>query len=113
VHELSVAGALLRLVEERARERGALRVLRVHVRVGELSGVAPELLAPAWEVVRTRGSCAGAELAIQPEPVRWCCAGCAATVPAGGALRCAACGGGAELAAGAALLLERIEMEVA
>ena len=100
------------MVEERARGAGARRVVRVHVCVGALSGVVPELLGSAWEVVRTRGACRGAELAVQSAPVCWRCPHCRVTIPPGAALRCATCGVPAELAAGAELRLERIEMEV-
>jgi hydrogenase nickel incorporation protein HypA/HybF len=113
VHEVSVAAALLRRVEERARKEGATAVGRVHVRVGELAGVVPELLLSAWERVREGGLCTGAPLELERVPVRWECPRCGADLPAGAELACAGCGEPARLAGGDELLLSRIELEVA
>jgi len=112
MHELSVAGALLRLVERHADAHAARRVVRVHVRIGEQCGVDPELLRAAWERVRERGPAAGAALALEAVPVRWECRACEKTLAAETGLRCPACGGPGDLAAGLELLLERIELEV-
>lgn len=120
VHEYSVARALRRMVEERVRaergaadrgERRAPRVTRVEVAVGALSGVVPELLATAWGHVRG-GACAAAELRVRDVPACWRCGACGGAVPEGGPLHCGACGAPAELAGGAELDLERIQMEV-
>jgi hydrogenase nickel incorporation protein HypA/HybF len=45
VHELSVALSLLEGVEETAARQGIARVAAVHVRVGALSGIAPDALS--------------------------------------------------------------------
>jgi hydrogenase nickel incorporation protein HypA/HybF len=113
MHEYSIASALLELVDEQARRHAAARILTVQVGVGELAGVEPELLRQAFELARERTICAGASLEIRRVPARWICRDCGASVPAGLALRCAACAGPARLCEGAELLLERVEMEVA
>jgi hydrogenase nickel incorporation protein HypA/HybF len=113
VHEYSVASALLGLVEAEARRHAAAQVTRVHVRVGALAGVEIALLRSAFEQLRERTCCAAAKLDVEAVPVRWGCPRCedgVALAPA--ALRCARCGGAAELVSGAELLLERVELEV-
>lgn len=113
MHEYSVVRALLDQVEGQARRHGATAVRRVRVSIGELSGVEPELLASAYELARTGGPCAAAELEIVPVAARWECPVCAAALPRGARLACAACAAPARLAAGDEILLQQIEMEVA
>lgn len=113
MHEFSVVQALLSRVEEEARGRGATAVHRIEVRIGELSGVEPELLASAFDLAREHTLCRGAALAIQPVPARWVCPRCGRPLTAGSVLRCADCGAPARLDGGGEIVLERIEMEVA
>ena len=47
MHEYSIVGALVEQVESEARQRNATYVRRIRVRIGDLSGVDPELLASA------------------------------------------------------------------
>jgi hydrogenase nickel incorporation protein HypA/HybF len=112
MHEYSVARALLERALVEARQRGASRVCRLSVRIGELSGVLPELLATAYALAREGTLCHDAPLEILPAPARWRCRGCGEAPAPGGVLRCPACGGELALASGDELLLERIEMEV-
>ncbi len=58
MHEVSIADALLRQVEETASRHGLRAVQSVGVCVGDLSGVVPDALSFAFEVLR-RGSVAG------------------------------------------------------
>jgi len=111
MHEYSIVQALLDRVEAEARARGATRVHRLSVSIGELSGVETSLLATAFSLARERTICDLAEIDIQQVGARYCCRACGADVPRGGPLRCA-CGGEARLASGDEILLERIEMEV-
>lgn len=112
MHEASIVSALLARVEAEAAGRGASRVHRVELVLGELAGVEPELLLRAWEVFRARTLCDGAELAIAVETARWECPRCGTEVPRGGFLSCAACAAPARLAAGGEVTLLRLEMEV-
>jgi hydrogenase nickel incorporation protein HypA/HybF len=84
----------------------------VAVRLGELSGVDPDLLKSAYELVRETTICAGAPLAITTVAAQWACRQCASPVPAGGPLRCPACGAPARLVSGDEILLERLDLEV-
>ena len=112
MHEYSIVRALLARVEEEARARGATAVRRLHVRLGELSGVEAQLLASAYEAFRERTVCDGAELEIESVAARWVCASCGEARPRGAVLTCPDCDAPARLAAGDEILLARIEMEV-
>lgn len=113
VHEYSIASALLEQVGEQARRHAASEVLRVQVRLGEASGVEPELLRTAWDLVREGTLCGRAVLDLERVPLRWACPHCEAGPAGGDVLRCEGCGAPLRLVAGQELLLERIEMEVA
>jgi hydrogenase nickel incorporation protein HypA/HybF len=112
MHEYSIVQALMEQVEAQARSRGAIAVHRVSVSLGEMSGVDPDLLASAFEMVRERTICDAATLDIRRVPARWVCSACGAHVAAGGPLRCGACQGLARLAAGDEMMLEQLELEV-
>jgi hydrogenase nickel incorporation protein HypA/HybF len=62
MHELSVAMSLIDGVEE---ARGGSRVRVVYVRLGSLSGVVKEALAPAFEMACSGTELEGAELRIE------------------------------------------------
>jgi hydrogenase nickel incorporation protein HypA/HybF len=112
VHEYSIVQALLSTVEAEVRARGATQVHRLSVRLGELSGVEPALLASAYETFRERTSCASAPLDVVSVPALWACPRCEGEIPRGERLRCPRCLEPARLKQGDDIILERIEMEV-
>jgi Zn finger protein HypA/HybF involved in hydrogenase expression len=76
-----------------------------------MSGVEPELFASAFTLCR-EGMLVDAELEIRRAEATWACPACAAAIPAGAVLRCAACGTPAKMRSGDEIILEQIEMEV-
>ena len=113
MHEYSLILSLLSRVEDEARRRGAFRVHALAIRVGDLSGVDPELLAGAYELAREGTPCAEAELRVTRVPALWSCPRCGKAFAPGEVLKCAACAAAAVLSDGAdALMLDSIEMEV-
>ena len=113
MHEYSIVQALLEKVHAEARAHGALSVARVSIRLGELSGVEPDLLARAYETFREEGPCAGAPLHIAHVPARWECVACQEPIARGAVLACPRCGRSARLAEGDEIVLDRVELEVA
>ena len=98
MHELSICQALIRAAESAARERGAMAIRCVHVRVGPLSGVEPKLLNPAWKAATPATSLAGAALSVECSPLLVRCRECNALSRAQpGDLRCERCGSGSTL----------------
>jgi hydrogenase nickel incorporation protein HypA/HybF len=112
MHEYSLMAALMERVEQEAAAHRALAVHRVTVRIGELSGVEPELLDSAFSIVRSGTICERAVLDIERVAARWECSNCRRQLDAGGRLRCPGCGAPAALAAGDEILLGQVELEV-
>ena len=112
MHEYSLMLALMERVEQEAASRRAVAVHRVRIRIGELSGVEPDLLESAFSIVRERTICEHAVIEITRVPAQWECSRCQAPLAAGGLLQCAACGAPARLTRGDEILLEQVELEV-
>ncbi|MBW1879903.1 MAG: hydrogenase maturation nickel metallochaperone HypA [Deltaproteobacteria bacterium] len=112
MHEYGIVQTLLDRVLLEADSRSAISVKRLHVRIGELAGVEPELLTWAWETFREHTLCAEAVLEVETVPARWVCPGCGADIASGGLLRCPDCDMPARLEAGQEIILQRIEMEI-
>lgn len=112
MHEYGVVQALIERASAEAALRSAARVHRLHVRIGELAGVDPELLATAFETFRESGICRGAELTVTAVEAAWRCPRCDETIVRGARLSCPRCGLPARLSAGDEIILDRIEMEV-
>ena len=95
-----------------ARARGATRRAPLSVRIGELSGVEPELLTTAYDTFRERTICADAELDVEIGARR----GGVPALRRGDRARAPsalpACGGRRGWRQGDEIVLDRIEMEV-
>jgi hydrogenase nickel incorporation protein HypA/HybF len=112
MHELSVCQALLQQVSEIARRESADRVARIHLRVGPLSGVVPELLEQAFTIARTGTIAEQAELVTEPQPIRVRCSQCGEESDASiSRLVCGVCGDyRTRLISGDELLLASVEL---
>lgn len=113
MHELSVAAALARTLQEYRREH-RVRVTAAHVKVGRLSGIDPEALRFAWEpALAGEPGLEGCRLEIAWNGLRHRCRACGLeTVLEDWSVTCPRCGkeelrreGGSEF------LLESIEVE--
>ncbi len=113
MHEYSLIEALIGRVREEAERRGAVAVHGLSVRVGELSGVDPELFLTAYETFRQGTVCERARLSMRRIAASWSCPACGRAIERGAALRCPECREPARLDDGGdALTLDSIEMEV-
>ncbi len=113
MHETSLINALLDQVEGHARKHQAKAVGAIHIGLGELSGVEPELFSLAWETMRQASPlCAETPLHLRRVPARWECRLCKAPIAKGEVLTCPNCQVPAKLVEGDELILERIELEV-
>jgi hydrogenase nickel incorporation protein HypA/HybF len=112
VHEYSIVEALVARVTVEARLRGATAVHGLQVRLGQLSGVEPDLLVTAYETFRAGSICENAPLTLTTVPAAWVCTGCGRDIQRGEILQCPACGAPAKLARGDEILLDRIDLEV-
>ncbi|MBP6900369.1 MAG: hydrogenase maturation nickel metallochaperone HypA [Burkholderiaceae bacterium] len=93
MHELSLAGGVLQLVESAAAREGFVRVRRLLLEAGALSGVETRALRFALEALAPGTCLEGAEIHIdEPAAPAWC-HGCCAQVQVRSRLDdCPACG---------------------
>ena len=100
-------------VLHQARAHGARQVHRIVLRIGARSGVEPESLRFAFDVVTNGTLAAGAVLEIESVPARALCAACAEefSVESGFIYTCPRCGAlSGDIRQGRELELTRIEM---
>lgn len=73
MHEVSIMEEAVRMAVDAAKSSGANRVLALRLRVGALSGVVPEAMRFAFDVVCRDTIAAGASLEIESVPAAsWC-----------------------------------------
>jgi hydrogenase nickel incorporation protein HypA/HybF len=96
-----------------ARERGAHRIARVKVRVGDFSGVVPAALEFAFDALKAESLAAGAALEIERVPIAVKCPNCGSTDPPAAdlALWCTQCTTPLEILAGQELDVQYIDVE--
>ncbi|WP_405227979.1 hydrogenase maturation nickel metallochaperone HypA/HybF [Lentisalinibacter sediminis] len=113
MHELSVCQALIGQVETIARRESAARVTAIHLAIGPLSGIEPELLRRAWPLAAGATIAEEAELLIEAADIRVECSVCGAESAAkANRLLCGECGDWrTRLVSGDEMLLTRLELE--
>ncbi len=76
MHEMSLMQSLLKIVEQKAKEKNSTKVLSISISVGALSGVEPDLLSFAFDSF-SDGTCAkGAKFFINKKPLVIHCKHC-------------------------------------
>lgn len=78
MHEVGIIQNALQMAIQQAQASGASRVHQMQLRIGALSGVVPEALQFAFEVVTRETMAAGARLEIETVPATCWCAVCQA-----------------------------------
>ncbi|EDX83023.1 hydrogenase nickel insertion protein HypA [Synechococcus sp. PCC 7335] len=76
MHEVSLMQSALNLAIEQIEQAGAQKIHRLELHVGELSGVVPDALMFAFDVVSTGTPAEGAELLIKTVPTQCYCDRC-------------------------------------
>jgi hydrogenase nickel incorporation protein HypA/HybF len=112
MHEYSIVQAMFDQIEAQARERRAIAVKRVCVRIGASAGVDVPLLKTAYDTFRVRTICEDAPLDVDEVPSRWACPAGHGDVAPGRRLTCESCGRPARMVSGDEIVLERLELEV-
>jgi hydrogenase nickel incorporation protein HypA/HybF len=93
MHEAGLMQAALDIAADHAVRNGAVRIHRLTLRVGRLSGVEPAALAFAFDAVAAGTPAEGARLEIEAVPTICYCRGCAAEfAPADIIYACPRCG---------------------
>ena len=78
MHELSIMTEALRMAVDAAQSAGASRVSKLRLRIGRLSGVVPDAMQFAFDVVCNGTMADGAKLEIETVPGACWCATCQA-----------------------------------
>jgi hydrogenase nickel incorporation protein HypA/HybF len=65
MHELSIAEELLNIITEKARQAGIGKISRINLRIGEFSGVLPDALVFAFEMLSRDTISQGARIEIE------------------------------------------------
>ncbi len=78
MHELSIACSLVDAACEAAAREGDVRVTKLNVRIGALSGIVKEALLFSFAMAAEGGACEGASLEIEEVAVTVMCPDCEA-----------------------------------
>lgn len=114
MHELSIIGSLFEILEEKARDEQATKIVLVKLKVGKLAGVVPDYLETAFDVYKKGTLASDAQLEIEEVPLKVQCQGCKRELIIDDFLFiCPSCGSqDLKTLEGTELFLEKIEMEV-
>lgn len=81
MHEVGIMQGAVITAEQQARARGATRIHRLRLRVGQLSGVVPEALQFAFEAASLGTMAEGGVLEIETVPATFWCPHCRVEFP--------------------------------
>jgi len=115
MHELQITESILNIVLRHAAGQDVAKIVRIHLRVGELSDLADEWIQHYFAYL-SRGTLAqDAELAITRAPIVLRCAACGRSFEPGkdrlGEAKCPACAGTRlELVSGRGYFIENMEV---
>ncbi len=76
MHEYSVVQALLKQIEDVAKENDASKVTKIVVKIGVMSGVEAHLLEIAFNTFKEKTICDGAEFVMNIQPLTIECQEC-------------------------------------
>jgi hydrogenase nickel incorporation protein HypA/HybF len=114
MHELSIVASLFEILEAKAKENNAIKIVGVKLKVGKLAGVVPEFLETAFDNYKQGTIAADASLEMEEVPLKLRCRKCAAEIEKEDfILICPSCGAtDLEILEGMELLLDKIDLEV-
>ena len=114
MHELSIVASLFEILEEKAKEKKAKKILLVKLKVGALSGVVPEFLETAFNIYKEDTIAAESKLEIEEVPLKIRCQRCGTEIVKDDIVFiCEKCDSRElKTLSGTELLLEKIEVEV-
>ncbi len=76
MHELAITESILRIAIDEAKKHGASKVLSIRIKVGEFSGVVPQLIQEYYNITSRNTAAEGAQLIIDRVPVTIKCLDC-------------------------------------
>lgn len=114
MHELSIVASLFEILNEKAKEQKAKKIISVKLKVGKFAGVVPELLETAFQIYKKDTIAADAQLEIEGVPLILQCKKCKTEVNKDDfVFICPRCDSrDLKTLAGTELLLEKLELEL-
>jgi len=114
MHELSIIQNLFEILEEKAQEKKAKKIIKVRLQVGSLSGVVAELLQTAFDIYKKDTVASGAHLDIEKIPLQVECRQCGKRILKDDFIFvCSHCqSSDLKIISGTELIVEKIEMEI-
>ena len=114
MHELSLIASLFDIIEKKADEKKAKKILSVKLQVGIFSGAVPELLISAFDIYKKDTLAREAEITCEKVLLKMYCKDCGVESTSDDyILACSKChSSNLKTVAGTELILERIEMEI-
>lgn len=114
MHELSIIASLFEILLQKAGEQKALKITRVKLNVGKLSGVVPEALETVFEAYKKGTIAEAAVLEIEELLLKVFCQDCGLEALQDNYIFvCPACGSpNLKILQGTELFLEKIELEI-
>jgi len=76
MHEASIALSVIDIAEKQCREAGYSRIKGIELRIGNASGVLPDALMTAFDIVKLETMAEGANLVIESIPLGGLCRTC-------------------------------------
>ena len=76
MHEVSIMEQTLEIAINKAKNQGAKQIYNLKMRIGAVSGVVPEALTFAFDVITDNTIAQGAKLEIETVPVKCYCSHC-------------------------------------
>jgi hydrogenase nickel incorporation protein HypA/HybF len=113
MHELSITQSMLDVVLEHAQRAGAKDVVRIDLRIGQMSGIVDESIQFYFDFISRDTLAEGARLVIHHVPARFSCLSCSTEFEPGERdWVCPNCGAtGGRIVAGQEMAVESIEVD--
>lgn len=113
MHELGIAGEIMRIAAEAAQAAGACHITAIHLTVGDLTSMVDDSIRLCFSILSENTLASGAELVISRIPAGLACCHCDQRFQLSGRdWLCPRCGGPAVLAEGASQFsVESVEVE--
>ena len=113
MHELSLIASLFEIMEEKAKENKAKRIVCVKLQVGKLSGAVPEFLKTAFDIYKKDTIADEAKLEIEEVSLKIRCLECKTEmIKDDFALVCSRCqSSNLKTLAGTELILQKMDVE--
>ncbi len=97
MHELPVVEDMIRTIDKECAERGIERVHKIHLEIGELSGIIGECVQMYFDLLSAGHTCEKAELLFSFVPASLRCMDCSYVFPHNTGFDCPLCGGQGKL----------------